>query len=117
MPSYICIDQLTVYTVIGINEHEKHSRQPLLISARFSADFTEVAASDNILHTIDYDQVCKTIQSITENTKNLLIESLLIEIQSELLSKFNMTDLWLRIEKPNAIPNTKTIAVETSYPK
>ncbi len=107
----IFIRELQIKTTIGIFEWEKVIKQTLIIDLEFAIDNRKAAASDDISHTINYDQVVSTIKQITTAQSFNLVETLAEKIASTLLQDFEIDWLQLRINKLHAIKQAKGVGV------
>ena len=54
---------LRVDCIVGIYEHERNARQPVIVDVEIDYDFAAAAASDAITDAVDYDGVARAITS------------------------------------------------------
>jgi len=108
----ILIDQLELFTVIGVHAWEQHMPRRIVIDLELDADFSEAAASDRLRDAIDYKAVCDEIETLIQTQRFQLIEALAEAIARRLFTKFPIAALRLRIGKPGAIPSARDVAVK-----
>lgn len=109
---HIYINDLRIKAIIGVNPEERTTPQELVITLVLSLDLSAPAASDFLKDTIDYYEIAQKIRKITENSSFYLIERLAWEILTELAETIPVEKIKIRIEKPAAIPNARSAAVE-----
>lgn len=109
MNDLLSIEQLTIHTVIGIHPWEKKIRQKLVLDIHIPMDAK--AVQDRIEATLDYTAIAHTVTDFfSKNTFNL-IETAAEQVAALLKETFPITSLTIRIEKPGAVPEAKTVAI------
>lgn len=103
MMQTITIQDLACDTIIGIYEHEKHTRQPLMLHLEVLIDAQAVIASGQIEDTLDYDALCKQLLRYLESHSHQLLETLLDGLLEEVAQHSQVAHVTLRIDKPNAL--------------
>lgn len=104
----IFIKDLLIQASIGINEDEKQKLQPLLINIQAKVNKNEIAdITDTICYATVADQVTRLIK--TEHID--LVETAAIKIKELLTKNFQVQEYMIELQKPEAIPNTKTVGV------
>jgi len=71
------------------------------VDCELETDLTQAGMSDNLEHTINYESVYLTIKESVENKKYSLLEKLAEEISQNILDKFSVNQVILRIRKMN----------------
>lgn len=108
----LSIEQLTIHTTIGIHPWEKKILQKLVLDIQIHFDAKKAAAQDAIKETLDYTAITHTVTDFfSKNTFNL-VETAAEHLASLLKETFSIQTLTLRIAKPGAIPQAKTVAIE-----
>jgi len=107
----IRIEGLGVYTVIGINEWERQTRQQVILDVEMSWDISEAVKSDDISHTLNYKAVAKRLTSLVEASDFGLIEKLAEHCAQVIRDEFNVPWLRLKVSKPGAIRGADNVAV------
>jgi len=108
---YIFIDTLEIDTIIGIHPHEQAASQPLRMSLRMGFDNRLPAHSERVQDTLDYDRIATRLRLHAQSRSWLLIETL-AEASAQLLkTEFGVRWLRLRIDKPQAVAQAKSVGV------
>ena len=108
----IFIDNLKVYGILGIHEREQRNPQLIQISLRAEVDIQNAAVNDDIRQTVNYSTLAiKVMRFISEN-RFLTIEALIETLAMTILENKRITSLWLRVEKPHAVPDAQSVGVE-----
>lgn len=107
----IHIEQLKVNASIGCEPFEKHITQPLFINIDFEIDIEKASKTDDINDTINYAKLCQFVTETATCKHYNLIETLAQSLADALEKTFALTTLQLRIAKPTAIKDAKTVAV------
>ena len=107
----VYIRDLQIETIIGIYDWEREVRQTISLDLEMGADILQAAASDDILHTLNYKAVAKRLIAFVEESQCLLVERLAEEIATIVLSEFNVPWLKLRLSKPGALRGSKDVGI------
>lgn len=108
----VFINNLTVYGILGIHMHEQRNPQEIRISAIASTDIKSAALDDDINKTINYSSLAKQIDEYIQANPHLTIEALIEALAAQILQDDRIASIWLRIEKPNAVPAAESVGVE-----
>ena len=96
---------LRIDCVIGIYEHEREKRQPIVMDIELDYDFAAAAASDAIGDAVDYDRVAASVTELAERRGFQLIETMAEETAGMLLDRLPpVLAVRLEIRKPEAVP-------------
>lgn len=109
--SEVLIEKLEIDASIGVFEWEKQIKQTLLFDLALVCDFSAAAESDAIEDAIDYVAVCQEIERITLAKHHQLLEYLADKIAASLFNSFAISAIELKISKPGAVPNTRSVGV------
>jgi dihydroneopterin aldolase len=91
--------------IVGIYEHERTVRQPVIVDVELDYDFAAAAASDAIADAVDYDGIARSIAALAERRGFQLIETMAEETAAMLLAQVPVaTRVKLEIRKPAAVP-------------
>jgi len=107
----IFIKNLSLDAIVGINEHERHHRQKIIINVVMSADLSAACRSDSIDDTVDYFVICEHIKTLVDNSQFFLVESLAEAIADICLSDKLVTSAQVTIEKPEALRHAESAGV------
>ena len=99
------LQALRVDCIVGVYEHERQSRQSVVMDVELDYDFAAAAASDAIANAVDYDGVAAAITELAERRGFQLIETMAEETAAMLLARVpEVTRVRLEIRKPAAVP-------------
>ena len=101
------LEDLEIWTHIGVPAEERLQPQKLLISLKFSFNPPN---TDEISQTIDYAKVALAIEEFTKSHTFQLIERLSQNLANFLQNQFAITHLELTIKK-FILPNCRWVAV------
>jgi 7,8-dihydroneopterin aldolase/epimerase/oxygenase len=108
----VFIKNLQVYGILGIHPHEQRSQQRIQISLKAETDIHNAANADDIQETVNYSTLSNLIVQFIEDSQFLTIEALIEALAEKILIDRRIKSVWLRIEKPNAVPRAETVGVE-----
>jgi 7,8-dihydroneopterin aldolase/epimerase/oxygenase len=108
----VFIKNLQVMGILGIHAHEQRTPQPIRISASATTDIKAAAQTDDIKQTVNYSTLAKRIIAFVDANTSLTIEALIESLAAEILTDERIHTIWLRIEKPKAVPSAETVGVE-----
>ena len=107
----IFIEGLEIETIIGVYEHERDIKQKVVLDIEMTLPESDAASSDDLRHTVDYDAVSKLVTSYVIDTQYQLIESLAEQVASLVLGAFATDSLKLKLSKPGAVKNAKSVGL------
>lgn len=107
----IFIKGLELQGVIGVYEHEKGVKQPILVDLELFVDTTSAARSGLIKDTVDYDLVAQRVAQLVEQGQSELLETLAQHIADVILKEFKVPKLRCTINKPQAINNAQMVGI------
>ncbi|KTD38688.1 dihydroneopterin aldolase [Legionella oakridgensis] len=103
------ISSLYVSTYIGIHAWEQRILQRLLIDISIPINCS--SCNDELFNTIDYDQLCQRITTFVESNCFNLIETVAEKIAQLIKNEFPVSQLSVRVSKPDAIKNAGNISI------
>ncbi len=112
----IIIEGLSCFGRHGVLSEENRLGQNFIISCELYCDFERAAKEDSIENAVNYADVARFITDFTQNNVFSLIETLASRLACELLKKYNINKVRLRVDKPSApiaLP-FKTVAAEVT---
>lgn len=112
MQDKIFIESLEARCRIGIFDWERKILQKILVDMEFPADIRKAAKRDRIEDTVDYKGITKHALNFISTSKFFLIETLAERLAAELLKKFRLSQIKIRLSKPGALRNSKNVGVE-----
>lgn len=114
----IFIRDLKVFCLIGIHPEERLKKQEVLLNIELDCEcFRKAVTTDNIKDTLDYDLLSQEIAAKVSRSSFHLLESLATEVAQICLAKDLVKEVKVTIDKPQALKNAKSVAVELVYRK
>ncbi len=110
----IHIRDILLRCIIGLYDHERHSKQDVVINITLHADLRDAGVSDDIEKTVDYKTIKEKIVSLVEGSSFNLVEALAENIASVCLESEGVQKVDVLVEKPGALRFTRTVGVEIS---
>ena len=107
----IQLDGLSLPASIGIYDHERAAPQPVDIDLLLAIDGTLAARSDDIRHTVDYDEVVDAIAALLASRHFNLLEHLSQAVLDLLGARFPVRRAEVTIAKPLAVPRARRVSV------
>lgn len=91
---------------VGVPDEERATPQPLFVDLELFFDMTPAAATDNVAATVNYVEVCDTVDACLHGRDFKLIETIAVSLANAILTQFPRVDeLSVRIRKPLALAN------------
>jgi D-erythro-7,8-dihydroneopterin triphosphate epimerase len=104
------IVDLRVRTIIGTKPWERKNKQEIIINIRLEYDAKKASQSDNIKDAIDYEKIAQDVIKTVESSSFQLLEKLAAKVMDKLKSYKGLEKASLRIDKPQAIPEAKSVS-------
>lgn len=104
------IEQLEVFTRIGVPEEERATPQRLKVSVSFWPSRQMRDLGDDIQYAVDYSIVAEEIKSFVSSEQTSLIETLADQLAVHLLKKFPLRKVTVEVRK-FALPDAKHVSV------
>ena len=92
------ISDLTFKCIIGILDFERIKKQKVIIDLSFEYNFSK----DNF---INYAEISALIEKTMKKEKFLLLEDAILHLESLLNNNYKITNLNIKISKPNILKN------------
>jgi dihydroneopterin aldolase len=112
MADKIFIQGLEIYCIIGTLPREHKKKQPVVIDLEFTAPVKRAAKRDDLRDALNYKKIAERATEFVSKSRFYLIETLAERLAQALLLEFKLKNLLLRISKPKAISNAKSVGVE-----
>ncbi|QOI10789.1 FolB domain-containing protein [Blochmannia endosymbiont of Colobopsis nipponica] len=108
----IFIEQLIVMGVIGLCDWEQQQLQRLVFDLKLGY-FQDLRFnfSNNELNYLDYSDIVNTVIAIVQTDKFSLLEQVAEKIATQLMIKFNIKWIQIKVSKPRAIPQAGNVSV------
>lgn len=108
----IGIKDLKVHTIIGTNADERVNKQEIIINIEIETDISQAIISDDNKDTVDYYHLTNEITQFVNNSNFYLIERLSYFILKLIMKHENIIKAYVRLDKPNALPDATSAFVE-----
>ena len=104
---------------IGVSRKERKEKQEIIIDAELFLNIKKASKTDKIIYAVNYSEVHDLIKNIVESKKYKLIEAMAENVAEEILNKFSVNKVLVRVKKPEAFANrnAKYAAVEITRNK
>ncbi len=114
MQDWVKVEGLEVPAEIGVYEHEHGIKQQLFFDVACLTDLTAAGKSDGLDDALDYDRIAQVCRDVVASQHHQLIETIAYKVIEGIF------ELWpgrlglvrVRVAKPGAVPDAKTVAVE-----
>jgi dihydroneopterin aldolase len=94
------ISGLSLYTNVGVTAAEREVGQRLLIDIRLDVGECDATVTDRIEDTVDYGQVCETVNLVAHQRTYKTLERLCAAIADRLLEHYEAGAVWVKAAKP-----------------
>lgn len=108
----IYIEQLTVFTQIGVYDWEQQIQQKLLLDLEIAWQNAAAGTQDRVEFCLDYSKVVSAILTFLAQNHYQLIEAVAEQTAQHLLQQFPIQWLKIKVSKPDAIAQAQNVAFE-----
>lgn len=108
----IVIQNLRVEGILGVYERERGTPRKILINVTLNLDTKNCAQTDDLDDCVDYSQVVKEIRNHVKKSQRYTVEALAEDIASLCLGYAGVQSVKVRVDKPGALKDVETVAVE-----
>jgi 7,8-dihydroneopterin aldolase/epimerase/oxygenase len=109
---HVFVRDLDLMALIGIYDHEKKDPQRIIVNIDLSVTEGEGPKDDDISHVVSYEIVVKKVEAIIAEGHTNLVETLCEKIAASCLRDKRVAAARVRVEKPDIIPNARSVGVE-----
>ncbi|WDD98154.1 MULTISPECIES: dihydroneopterin aldolase [Thalassomonas] len=109
--STIYVEELEIYTILGITAEEREHKQKILIDYWLDVDISKAMLSDDIEDCVNYRTINKKILSVVENSSYNTIERLLGILLEVVLGFDGVSHAKMKIAKPGALRYAKNVSI------
>jgi dihydroneopterin aldolase len=114
MTTKIVIRNLRADMLIGVLEHEKKKKQPVLINIEALIDENPDWQADNIDKTVSYDPIVSGTRQLVAGGHIHLVETLAEHIAQLCLRDIRVREVTVRVEKTTIYDDVEAVGVEIS---
>ena len=109
---HVFVRDLTLLALIGIHDAEKIKPQRIVVNIDLSVQELDSPMPDDISHVVSYEIIVKKCEAIVAEGHVNLVETLAEKFAEACLKDKRVAAARVRIEKPDIIPNAKSVGVE-----
>lgn len=109
---HVFVRDLEVMALIGIYDHEKVKPQRIIVNIDLSVHEADGPITDEISHVVSYEIIAKKVETIVAEGHVNLVETLAERFAESCLRDKRVAAARVRIEKPDIIPNARSVGVE-----
>ena len=108
----ILIKDFFINEIIGIHAHEKINKQKIIFNIVIDVNQNILPDENNLSSIVDYEKITNKIEILAKNKKYNFLESLAENSFKEIFEDKRINSVKIKIEKPDAITNAKSVGVE-----
>ena len=108
----VFIKDFIIDEIIGIHKHERIKKQKIKFNIILDINQSSVPDEKNIKSIVDYEKITNTLENLTKSKKYNFLESLAEDSFKEIFEDKRINSVTIKIEKPDAIKNAKSVGVE-----
>ena len=108
----VFIKDFVIQEIIGIHNYEKTKKQEIKFNIVLDVNQSAVPDEKNIKSIVDYEKITNKLKNLTKNKKYNFLESLAEDSFKEIFEDKRINSVTIKIEKPDAITNAKSVGVE-----
>ena len=108
----VFIKDFIVQEIIGIHEHEKIKKQKIKFNIVIDINQNTVPNENDIKSIVDYEKITNKLKNLAKEKKYNFLESLAEDSFKEIFEDKRINSVTIKIEKPEAIKNAKSVGVE-----
>ena len=108
----VFIKDFIIEEIIGVHEHEKIKKQKIKFNIILNVNQSSVPDEKNIKSIVDYEKITNKLKILTKSKKYNFLESLAEDSFKEIFEDKRINSVTIKIEKPEAIRNAKSVGVE-----
>lgn len=109
---HVFVRDLTLLVLIGIHDAEKLKPQRVVVNIDLSVAEGSGQLPDDISHVVSYEIIVKKCEAIVAEGHVNLVETLAEKFAEACLKDKRVLAARVRIEKPDIIPNARSVGVE-----
>ena len=114
-PAWLQLNGITFDTILGCRPEERTAPRPVLVDLAVCLDITEAAQTDFLPATINTEYL-ETLVIDTARANYNLIETLAHAIATRITAEPHVLAVTVRVEKPGALPHTRSTSVTLTLP-
>ena len=108
----VLIKDFSINEIIGIHKHEKENKQKIIFNIVINVNQNTLPDDNNLSSIIDYEKITNKLHNLAKNKNYNFLESLAEDSFKEIFQDKRINSVKIKIEKPDAISNAKSVGVE-----
>ena len=108
----VFIKNFVIEEIIGVHEHEKIKKQKIKFNIVLDINQSSLPNEKDIKSIVDYEKITNKLENLTKSRKYNFLESLAEDSFKEMFEDMRINSVTIKIEKPEAIKNAKSVGVE-----
>ena len=108
----VFIKDFIIEEIIGVHDYEKIKKQKIKFNIVLDVNQSSVPDEKDIKSIVDYEKITNKLENLVKNKKYNFLESLAEDSFKEIFEDKRIDSATIKIEKPEAIKNAKSVGVE-----
>jgi dihydroneopterin aldolase len=108
----VLIKDFYINEIIGIHKREKINKQKIIFNIVIDVNQNTLPNENNLSSIVDYEKITKKLENLAKNKNYNFLESLAEDSFKEIFKDKRINSIKIKIEKPDAIKNAKSVGVE-----
>ena len=108
----VLIKEFLINEIIGIHKHEKINKQKIIFNIIIDVNQNTIPNENNLSSIVDYEKITNKLEFLAKNKNYNFLESLAEDSFKEIFMDERINSINIKIEKPDAIKNAKSVGVE-----
>ena len=108
----ILIKDFIINEIIGIHDHEKTKKQKIVFNIIIDVNQNTLPNENDLESIVDYEKITNKLENLAKRKKYNFLESLAEDSFKEIFEDTRINSIRIKIEKPDAIANAKSVGVE-----
>jgi FolB domain-containing protein len=108
----VLIKDFLIDEIIGIHKHEKINKQKIIFNIVIDINQDTLPNENSLSSIVDYEQITNKLKTLAKSKNYNFLESLAEDSFKEIFEDRRINSVKIKIEKPDAILNAKSVGVE-----
>jgi len=108
----VFIKDFIIEEIIGIHKHEKIKKQKIKFNIVLDVNQSFTPNEKDINSIVDYEKITNKLEDLAKHNNYNFLESLAEDSFKEIFEDKRINSIKIKIEKPDAITNAKSVGVE-----
>ena len=108
----VLIKDFIINEIIGIHDHEKTKKQKIVFNIIIDVNQNTLPNENDLESIVDYEKITNKLENLAKRKKYNFLESLAEDSFKEIFEDTRINSIRIKIEKPDAIANAKSVCVE-----